>query len=167
MMIIGIDPGKTGAIAIELAGKIKVYDIPDCRQIAGIRNLIWIFDNIRRMRQTAGDCTFIIESVHSMPREGVVSSFNFGFNYGVLNACVAYASEFDYQVIYVSPMEWKKILNLSRDKKKSLELARKNHPEIGNQLNRKKDHNRAEAVLLIDYFHKLKGEFNGKKQQRA
>lgn len=157
MMIIGIDPGMTGAIAIELAGKLKVYDMPKSANIHEIREMLAFFDNCRRMRKAIGDCVIVLESVHSMPRDGNVGSFKFGFNYGVICACVAFVSEFDHQVIQVRPQDWKKLLGLSKDKNQSLELARANHPELINSLNRKKDHNRAEAILIIDYFHKLRG----------
>ena len=73
-LYIGIDPGKSGAIAILLDdGTIYIenYDI-------GIKNL---FDLLHLSSKYSHECC--IEKVHSFPGQGVSSTFSFGMNYGI------------------------------------------------------------------------------------
>jgi hypothetical protein len=93
------------------------------------------------------DLEIIIEMVHSMPGQGVSSSFKFGMAYG---AAIAIAERFNCVWHMVTPQKWKKALQLDSDKNKSLELARELWPQA--PLLRKKDNGRAEALLLAEYL---------------
>ena len=78
---------------------------------------------------------------------GVSSTFKFGRAVGAIDAvCEAFRSP----VHYVTPQKWKKLLGLDSDKHKSLELARSLWPNA--PLSRKRDNNRAEALLLAEYL---------------
>ncbi len=90
----------------------------------------------------------VIEKVHSMPKQGVTSSFNFGFNAGVVQG-MAYA--FGLPVVLVPPQTWKHFYNLDSDKKKSLVKARELFKDFDHYFTRVKDDGRAEAALMAWY----------------
>jgi Holliday junction resolvasome RuvABC endonuclease subunit len=93
------------------------------------------------------DLEIIIEAVHSMPGQGVSSSFKFGMAYG---AAISIVERFNCTWHMVTPQRWKKALQLDSDKQKSLDLARQLWPNA--PLLRKKDNGRAEALLLAEYL---------------
>lgn len=93
------------------------------------------------------DLEIILESVHSMPGQGVSSSFKFGMAFG---AAIAIIERFNCTWHLVTPQKWKKTLQLDSDKNKSLELARELWPNA--PLSRKKDNGRAEALLLAEFL---------------
>ena len=143
MIVCGIDPGITGALAV-------VNEDHDCETVemptAGVGK--------HRAVDGAGIARFmaerdvefaIVELVHSMPRQGVASTFKFGTAYGTvlgtLHACCM-----PYRL--VTPAKWKKDMMLSSDKRLSLEMATRRLPRAALQFARVKDHGRAEAALL-------------------
>lgn len=93
------------------------------------------------------DCEVVVEAVHSMPAQGVASSFKFGMAYG---GALAMAERFNCPWHLVSPQKWKKDMGLSSDKNDSLELAREIWPIA--PLLRKLDNGRAEALLLAEWL---------------
>jgi crossover junction endodeoxyribonuclease RuvC len=93
------------------------------------------------------DCEVVVELVHSMPKQGVVSSFKFGVVYG---QALSLAQRFRAPWHLVTPKVWKKEMGLSSDKNESLAMARELWPEA--PLSRKKDVDRAEALLLAEYW---------------
>jgi len=98
-----------------------------------------------------------MESVHSMPGQGVASSFQFGRAVGVISA-VAELTNYPFHL--VTPQKWKKYFHLTSDKNESLDLARSFWPEA--KLLRKKDGNRAEALLIALYWRE---QINGKQDK--
>ena len=100
-----------------------------------------------------------MEAVHSMPGQGVSSSFQFGRAVGVISA-VAELTNYPFHL--VSPQKWKKHFHLTSDKNESLDLARYFWPEA--KLIRKKDGNRAEALLIALYWH---DQINGKQNKHT
>jgi hypothetical protein len=83
-----------------------------------------------------------MEQVHSMPNQGVSSTFAFGRAVGVISAVCELTR---YPVHLVTPQKWKKHFHLSSDKNESLDMARYLWPEA--KLKLKKDINKAEALL--------------------
>ena len=142
MRHIGIDPGKTGAVAfIADNGEVGYYDLN------GIH-----FDTVLALRNAIGDepCHVTLEKVHCRPMEGVSSVWTFAEGYGVLlGAVICHALPFSL----VTPAKWKRDLlgAQSKDKDASRELARRLYPASGAWLKFKKDHGRAEALLLAHY----------------
>lgn len=138
-MIIGIDPGKTGAIAfIDSAGAL-VEDCPDTYQSAA--DLV-----IAREDQISHA---FIELVHSMPKQGVASSFSFGKGFGAWLGILA-GRRISYTLI--SPQEWKRHHGLIKaDKDASRVRAAQLYPALAGDLRRAKDDGRAEALLIADY----------------
>lgn len=145
MMYLGIDPGFTGAWGIiDHNGRYQ-----SCGDM--IHNERHILSRMVHAEIAQGidmqDMQGIIEAVHSMPGQGVSSSFKFGMAYG---ASIAIMERFNCPWHLITPQRWKKSLNLDSDKNKSLELARQLWPTA--PLTRKKDNGRAEALLLAEYL---------------
>jgi Holliday junction resolvasome RuvABC endonuclease subunit len=88
-----------------------------------------------------------MEQVHSMPNQGVSSTFSFGRAVGVISAVCELTR---YPVHMVTPQKWKKHFGLTADKNEALDLARKLFPKAPLKL--KKDINRAEALLIAEYW---------------
>lgn len=153
MIIVGIDPGITGAIgAYDISsGSGAVWDIPTLtltgkskvKRIVDPRALADIFDAIvARDREVE----FVMEAVNSMPGQGVATVFSLGDSYGCLRGVVG---AMGYECFRVAPQRWKLAMQLSSDKEDSLHHARELFPGLAQEeLSRKKDHNRAESLLL-------------------
>ena len=109
-MIIGIDPGKNGAIVVRHNGRITIFDIPkDKEKNIDVDKLAGIFKCIQHW-SVVNKTVAVIEKVHALPREGVTSSFNFGYINGLL---VMAATIYFDKVVFVTPMKWKKDLGLT------------------------------------------------------
>ena len=154
MIIIGIDPGISGAISIIENKKIlEVYDTPT--MIDGKKNKKQInsaqVTNIIKERLIGGKkVVVVVEHVNAMPGQGVTSMFNFGQSFGVIKGICAALS---LPIYFVRPTKWKKHFNLIKTNKdasrtKVIEV----YPEISDKLHRKKDSNRADAILIALYF---------------
>ena len=154
MIIIGIDPGINGAISIiENKKIIEVYDTPTMidgkknkRQINGAQ-----VTNIFKERLNGEkEVVVVVEHVNAMPGQGVTSMFNFGQSFGVIKGICA---ALNLPIYLVRPAKWKKHFNLIKTNKdasrtKVIEV----YPEISSKLHRKKDSNRADAILIALYF---------------
>ena len=135
-MYIGIDPGKTGAVAI-LDNKGKYINVLDFGQEELMSALIDYAPVVKFA---------YLEKVHSMPGQGVVSTFSFGENFGWWQG-VLETLEIPYTTI--RPQDWMKKYSLQKSSasdKPGLEVARKLFPEAPLRL--KKHHNRADALLI-------------------
>ncbi len=146
---IGIDPGLTGACAIlDVNGKfINIIDIPTMagyNKGAFIKNCV----NAQALFVLLGsypNSKVCIEQVSSMPRDGAASAFSFGDTFGSIKSVCACLG---FEVQQVLPRIWKAHYNLTSDKEEARQLAIKLFPEAGEMLKRKKDHNRAESLLI-------------------
>ena len=157
MYIIGIDPGISGAICFFENGRIiDVIDMPSMaegkqnkRQVNGSQ----IYNEIKN--RTANiekkDICVVIEHVSAMPGQGVTSMFNFGQSFGVLKGI---CSAMQLPMYFVRPAKWKKYFNLIKTQKeasrtKVIEIF----PEISTKLSKKKDTNKADAILIASFFY--------------
>ena len=165
--VVGIDPGKTGAIAwIERDGTVGLMDMQDnpYGQAGDVISLLL------RLHSTHNDyVTVWIEKVSAMPKQGVSSTFSFGTSYGAVIGGVAGASACGVIVTlrYVTPRKWwqavksagalaKRGKTISKEDK--LSLARELFPQLADMLKRKKDHNRADALLIAYYGSTREGD---------
>jgi hypothetical protein len=99
------------------------------------------------------------ELVHSMPNQGVASTFQFGRAVGVITAVAELTR---YPLHLTSPQKWKKHYHLSSDKGEALDMARMLWPEA--KLTLKKHIGRAEALLIAEYWRtQVKGLESAKK----
>ena len=154
MIIIGVDPGINGAISIIENKKIlEVYDTPTMidgkknkRQINSAQVSI-IFKERLNLNK---DVIVVVEQVNAMPGQGVTSMFNFGQSFGVIKGICAALS---LPIYFVRPTKWKKHFNLIKtNKDASRTKVIESYPEISSKLHRKKDSNRADAILIALYF---------------
>ena len=135
-MYIGIDPGKTGAVAI-LDNKGNYINVLDFGQ-EGLMPALTDYAPVVKFAY--------LEKVHSMPGQGVVSTFNFGENFGWWQGVLG---SLGIPYTTIRPQDWMKKYSLHKSSpsdKPGLTVARKLFPEA--PLNLKKHHNRADALLI-------------------
>ena len=155
MISFGIDPGVSGAISVlENKKIIEVFDMPT--MIAGKKNKKQVngsqVANIikERLNKDKKETIVVVEHVNAMPGQGVTSMFNFGQSFGVIKGI---CSALNLPIYFVRPTKWKKYFNLIKtNKDASRTKVIEAYPEISSQLSRKKDSNRADAILIARYF---------------
>lgn len=142
-MYLGIDPGKTGAMAVLDKGG-EFVEVVDFEEV------------LPRIRLLAKTVKFAyLEEVHAMPGQGVSSTFTFGENSGWWKG-ILQAFEIPFKTI--RPQDWQKGLVPKRGKlteKPGLEVARQMFPMA--PLNLKKHHNRADALLIARVCYERQG----------
>ena len=156
MLIIGIDPGISGAICFFEDGRVKeIINTPvmaegkkNKRQINGPQTYSEILKRINNFPKK--DIIVVIEQVSAMPGQGVTSMFNFGQSFGVLKGI---CSAMQLSMHFVRPAKWKKYYGLIKTEKdasrtKVIEIF----PYFSSQLSRKKDSNKADAILIASFF---------------
>tara|TARA_Y100001970_G_scaffold215288_1_gene263334 strand:+ start:292 stop:786 length:495 start_codon:yes stop_codon:yes gene_type:complete len=156
MLIIGIDPGITGAICFFEDNEIKdIIEMPNMaegkknkKQINGPQMFNEINERIKA--KSKKDIAVVVEKVSAMPGQGVTSMFNFGQSVGVIKGI---CSAMQLPIFYVSPAKWKKYFNLIKTEKdasrtKVIEMF----PYISSKLSKKKDSNKADAILIATFF---------------
>ena len=155
MIIIGIDPGVSGAICILTDGKItEIYDMPTMidgkknkKQVNGAE----ITNIINKELVNEKDINVVIEHVSAMPGQGVTSMFNFGQSFGVLKGICA---ALKLSVHFIRPVKWKKHFNLiNTEKDASRTKVIEVFPYISSKISKKKDANKADAILIARFFH--------------
>ena len=157
MLIIGIDPGISGSICFFQDGKIvDVVEMPimtegkkNKKQVNGSQ----IFNEIlKRIKNTdKKDIKVVIEQVSAMPGQGVTSMFNFGQSFGILKGI---CSAMQLPMYFVRPAKWKKYFNLiNSEKDASRTRAIEIFPYFSSELSRKKDTNKADAILIANFYY--------------
>ena len=157
MLIIGIDPGISGSICFFEDGKIlDVIEMPTMtegkknkRQVNGAQ----IFNEISsKLEETdKQNVRVIIEQVSAMPGQGVTSMFNFGQSFGILKGI---CSAMQLPMYFVRPAKWKKYFNLiNSEKDASRTRAIEIFPYFSSQLSKKKDINKADAILIASFYY--------------
>ena len=157
MLIIGIDPGITGAICFFEDGEIKdVIEMPNMadgkknkRQVNGSQIFNEISVRIKDIPKRG--VLVVMEQVSAMPGQGVTSMFNFGQSFGVIKGI---CSAMQLSVHLVRPVKWKKYYSLIKcEKDASRTKVIEIFPYISSQLSKKKDSNKADAILIASFFH--------------
>ena len=157
MLIIGIDPGISGSICFLDNGKIlDVIEMPimtdgkkNKKQVNGSQVYNEITKRIKQFEKN--QIRVVIEHVSAMPGQGVTSMFNFGQSFGILKGiCTA----MQLPMYFVRPAKWKKYFNLlNSEKDASRSRAIEIFPYFSSQLSRKKDSNKADAILIASFYH--------------
>jgi crossover junction endodeoxyribonuclease RuvC len=154
MIIFGIDPGVSGAISVlENKKVIEVFDMPTMidgkkskRQVNGAQ----VTNIIKEKLDENKEIIVVVEHVNAMPGQGVTSMFNFGQSFGVIKGI---SSALGLPIYFVRPTKWKKHFNLIKtNKDASRTKVIQIYPEISSKLSRKKDSNKADAILIARYF---------------
>jgi hypothetical protein len=143
-VILGVDPGQNGALAvIDDNGALIVVD--DMPVVGGHVNAVLVG---HWLRDHGSIHLAVIEDCHSMPGQGVASSFKFGRAKGVVEGVVG---ALGLPVEMPSPTMWKRAMGVTKDKETTRALAIELWPEHVDRFKRKKDADRAEAALLAEY----------------
>jgi crossover junction endodeoxyribonuclease RuvC len=148
--ILGVDPGLSGAIAFLFPMALNRVVAEDMPVVNGQVDVVTLADRVRQMAPSFA----IIEAVHSMPGQGVASTFKFGMAYGSVIGVLGGLSV-PMPRHYVTPNVWKKHFKLPPDKEAARALALQRFPATGFHFARKKDHGRAEAALIALYAHEM------------
>ena len=157
MLIIGIDPGISGSICFFEDGKIlDVVEMPTMtegkknkRQVNGSQVYNEILKKINQVDKK--NIKVIIEQVSAMPGQGVTSMFNFGQSYGILKGM---CSAMQLPMYFVRPAKWKKYFGLiNSEKDASRTKAIEIFPYFSSNLSKKKDSNKADAILIASYYY--------------
>lgn len=146
-MIVGIDPGFSGAIALldPNSGQLVLHDMPVAPSPSG-KTETDLFSLGRILLPNQGiRCVAVLEQVAAMPKQGVSSMFRFGQNFGAIQMAIV---GHGYEIHQVTPAVWKKYFKLSREKGASRTLASRRFPANAQDFIRVKDDGRAEAALL-------------------
>jgi crossover junction endodeoxyribonuclease RuvC len=157
MLIIGIDPGISGSICFFQDGKIvDVVEMPTMtegkknkKQVNGSQIVNEILKKIKELDKR--EIKVVIEQVSAMPGQGVTSMFNFGQSFGILKGI---CSSMQLPMYFVRPAKWKKYFNLiNSEKDASRTRAIEIFPYFSKQLSRKKDSNKADAILIASFYY--------------
>ena len=154
MKIIGIDPGLSGAIAILENNKVlNIFEMPvmsegkkNKRQLNSAQLVTLLKDNISENEEVS----VVVEQVNAMPGQGVTSMFNFGQTFGAIKGVCA---ALRLPIFFVRPSKWKKhfeLINSSKDssRTKAIEM----YPSLSDDLAKKKDVNKSDAILIARFY---------------
>ena len=159
MLIIAIDPGINGAICFFENGQVKdVLEMPTMaegkknkRQVNGRQMYNELSSRIKAYKTQ--NINVIVEQVSAMPGQGVTSMFNFGQSFGVIKGICA---AMQLPIFFVRPAKWKKhfdLINTQKDasRTKAIEMF----PKISSILSKKKDSNKADAILIASFYENI------------
>ena len=142
---IGVDPGLHGALALIGPEAVRTFKTPIIK--VGIKH----HHEVREMARLVAECIYtnrifaVLESVHSMPKQGVASSFSFGRGFGMWEGILA-----AYGIPYalVSPQTWKAVMlrDMAKDKGAAKLQAHRLWPNLD-----KLTDGEAEALLLAEF----------------
>ena len=154
MKIIGIDPGLSGGIAVLENNKVtNIFDMPvmsegkkNKRQLNSAQLVKIISDNTEENEEVS----VVVEQVNAMPGQGVTSMFNFGQSFGAIKGICA---ALNLPIFFVRPAKWKKHFDLIKSSKdasrtKAIEM----YPSLSDNLSKKKDVNKSDAILIARFY---------------
>jgi len=159
MLVIAIDPGINGAICFFENGEVKdVFEMPTMaegkknkRQVNG--HQMYNELSYRINKYNIKNINVVVEQVSAMPGQGVTSMFNFGQSFGVIKGICA---AMQLPIFFVRPAKWKKhfeLINTQKDasRTKAIEMF----PKISSILSKKKDSNKADAILIASFYENI------------
>ena len=157
MIVFGIDPGVSGALSIYEHKKLKeVIDMPtmsDGKKNKKQINAPQLALEIKNRANGSENVAVVIEHVSAMPGQGVTSMFNFGQSFGVIKGI---CSALTLPIYFIRPVKWKKHFNLINTQKDSSRTkAIEFFPYISHKLSRKKDANKADAILIASFYYQI------------
>ena len=163
MIYIGIDPGLSGAVAVlwdslsfpSGVGAV-VNDTPTAQVDGKNKYLVPAMALLlSSYKDKQDEVLAVLENVHSMPKQGVASSFCFGEGKGMWEGILA---AYNIPTEMVSPQRWKKEIMADQGKDKSAARfkAMALFPSLADQLKLVKHDGRAEALLMAEYARRLR-----------
>lgn len=165
MRVLGVDPGFTGAAAVFGHPSGGVSNWP---KLIALHDFQTVGDGGAKRIDVLAFQSFVqdwrpdhayIENANAMPAIPDDKGHRRGMGAGTMARYMRCAGHIEATVVccgitpvMVMPAQWKRRLGLvGPDKRDSIELANELCPDAARWLKRKKDHNRAEAVLLAIY----------------
>jgi crossover junction endodeoxyribonuclease RuvC len=150
-LLIGIDPGLSGAIAVVGDGRIACRDMPTL-EMNGKRRVCphALRDALQAIRHEGHSVEMVIlEHVQGVQGTGATSAFTFGRSFGVVEGVLA---GLFLRHTLVRPQSWTKALGVSRDKGSHRAAASRLWPQHADLFARVKDDGRADAALLCHWY---------------
>lgn len=149
--VLGIDPGKSGGLALVNGDGLQTWPMPMAGNVPDTLELSVIF------RAYKPD-VIVLEKVHSMPGQGVSSTFTFGRGYGRLEGI---AEALAIRVELISPQRWKNLVltDTAKDKEAAIEYCRRRYPSLNLVLPRcRKPHEGiADAICIAEAGRRIFG----------
>jgi hypothetical protein len=146
MIFAAIDPGGVHA-AIALFQDGHPVFVDDIRATNGILDSVAFAKALKDMQVAH----VVVENVHSMPRQGMSSTFKFGMGCGIIHGVIG---ALRVPMTLVTPIKWKTFHNMiQRDKEAARQRAIQLWPHLEGSLDRKKHSDRAEALLIGEWFY--------------
>ena len=154
MIVVGIDPGLSGAIAILENNKVlNIFDMPvmaegkkNKRQL----NSAQLVSIIKDITKPDAEIAVVVEQVNAMPGQGVTSMFNFGQTFGAIKGVCA---ALELPIFFVRPSKWKKhfeLINSSKDSSRTKVIEM--YPSLSSKKKKKKDVNKSDAILIARFY---------------
>ena len=159
-MIVAIDPGLDGAIVAKKEQTTWLWDMPTHANGKGKAkvkrqvNAVELAEILKRLQFHEQPIFVFIEKVSSMPGQGSASIFSLGDTVGCIRGICA---ALGYPTEFIASQSWKKHFRLNSDKEVCRAYAIQCFPD--QNLSRKKDHNRAEALLILKYIEETKTDY--------
>eukprot|EP00250_Pteridium_aquilinum_P024553 c29241_g1_i1 orf=139-1044(+) len=155
VLVIGIDPDVSGAMAVLRGNDIttaEVFDVPSVRVLVGSQHrnrhdARSIVSMIKNLNAPTGSVAYIEQSI-PLPKDGKQGWWGSGFGYGIWIGTLVASG---ISVVPVPASTWKRAMGLSGKgvtKDHCRACASLIFPSLASQLKRKKDHGRAEALLI-------------------
>jgi len=153
--VLGIDPDVSGAIAVLRAASQEVLDVPCVKVQIGKtmrrrHDASSIVDLVNGINAPEGSVAYV-EQATPFPKDGKQGWYGCGFGYGMW---VGILMALGFKVVPVRAQAWKSAMGISGrqyTKDDSRILAMALFPDLGPQLKRKKDHGRADAILIAAF----------------
>lgn len=149
MRILGVDPGLSGALCVLDKDADALLFIEDMPVVEKQVNAQLLSNSIYRLKEKYDFQIAAVEAVHSMPRQGVASSFKFGVNYGMI---LGILGAFEIPVRHVIPHRWTTDLRVGPSKDKHRQRAIERWPSWSESFKRVKDEGRADAALIAHWL---------------
>ncbi len=146
-LILGIDPGAHGAVALFVDGQlVEIFDTPALEEKSGrpAVNAPLLAALLARTHATAAYCEF----VGARPTDAKASAFAFGRARGVIEGV---AGALSIPLTFITPQTWKRLAGIApgaeaKDSARAAAIAR--WPHMAEHFARKRDIDRAEAALI-------------------
>lgn len=159
-VFIGVDPGKSGSMAVLYTPGDLVASDGTVRRRTGMDLVLVPFGELaflKELRMAASmmnaGCPVkaVVEHVGGMPGQSAPASFNFGDNFGFTRGLLA-ALGIPYEL--VRPQKWKKEFSCTSDKNTAIDVAKRLFPGVDLKRTprcQKDDDGHAEALLMAEY----------------
>jgi crossover junction endodeoxyribonuclease RuvC len=146
MIFAAVDPGVVHAAVAVFHDGTPVF-VDDIRTVNGMLDSTAFAHALQDMKVEH----MVVENVHSMPKQGLSSTFKFGMGVGIIHGV---AGALRLPLTLVTPSQWKAHHGLKGpDKEAARALAIRRWPDHNRRLERKKDADRAEALLIGDWYY--------------